>query len=82
MNRPQVSAWLAKYISKRCNIPESDVGEDTPFDEFGIDSLLAVTMTADMEEQFGLHLIPTAIFEFNTIRLLLDAVVSSKEIYE
>jgi 8-amino-7-oxononanoate synthase len=68
--------WLIKYISKRCDIPASELHTHIPFDEFGIDSVQAVQITAELEQQFDIPVEPTALFEFNTIDHLVAHLAS------
>ena len=63
--------WLFEYISRRCDIPISELSGDIPFEEFGIDSVQAIEITAELEEKFGFPVDPTALFEFNNIDLLV-----------
>ena len=68
--------WLINYICKRCDIPASDLHADIPFEDFGIDSVQAVEITSELEQQFQIPVEPTALFEFNTIDLLVIHVAS------
>jgi len=68
--------WLINYISKRCDIPATELHPDIPFEEFGIDSIQAVKITSELEQEFQISVEPTALFEFNTIELLAAHVSS------
>ena len=72
VNRTELGAWLVDYISRRCKISPDLVAGDRPFNEFGMDSLMAVDITVEIEELFSISMPPTALLEFNTINLLLD----------
>ncbi|MBS0427912.1 MAG: acyl carrier protein, partial [Proteobacteria bacterium] len=36
-----LKTWLINYISKRCDIPATELHPGIPFEEFGIDSVQA-----------------------------------------
>ncbi len=75
VNSEVLKDWLVNYISRRCDIPANELHADIPFEEFGIDSVQAVEITAELEQQFQIPVEPTALFEFNTIGLLVAHVV-------
>lgn len=72
VNAKALLDWLVNYISTRCDIPVSELQTDIPFEEFGIDSMQAVEITAQIEQQFHISVEPTALFEFNTVSLLVS----------
>ena len=75
-NLDTLTTWLINYISKRCDIPAAELHPGIPFEEFGIDSVQAVEITAELEQEFQIPVEPTALFEFNTIELLVAHVSS------
>lgn len=75
-NLDTLTTWLINYISKRCDIPAAELHPGIPFEEFGIDSVQAVEITAELKQEFRIPVEPTALFEFNTIELLVAHVSS------
>jgi acyl carrier protein len=75
-NLDTLTTWLINHISKRCDIPAAELHPGIPFEEFGIDSVQAVEITAELEQEFQIPVEPTALFEFNTIELLVAHVSS------
>lgn len=76
VNLNALKSWLINYISKRCDIPAAELHTDIPFEDFGIDSVQAVEITTELEQEFQIPVNPTALFEFNTIELLVAHVSS------
>lgn len=76
VDRDALKTWLTNYISRRCDIPAAELHPGIPFEEFGIDSVQAVEITAELEQEFQIPVEPTALFEFNTIELLVAHVSS------
>jgi acyl carrier protein len=71
-------SWLQNCISEASGVPLSAVGRDEDFEQFGIDSAGAVSIVMDLEEEAGLEteLEPEVLFEFRTIRGLVEHVES------
>lgn len=66
----QIETWLIERIANRRNLPLSAVRVGTPFLEFGMGSLDAVELAADLEKWTGRKLSPTAIYNHPTISAL------------
>jgi acyl carrier protein len=73
-NVQTISTWLINYISEKCDIPVALMDTTTRFSEYGVDSIEAVNITNLLFEKFGLELDPSALFEFNTIELLMESI--------
>jgi hypothetical protein len=69
-----LAVWLQAYIADKCKIPAGAVGCGIPFDQLGVDSIMAVGITVEIDERYGVELPPTALFEFNTIDALVEQV--------
>ena len=71
----EIVAWLTRQIASRLALPQTQVGATTPFIEFGMSSIDAVEMAADLERWLGRPLSPTAIYNHPTIAALADWLV-------
>ena len=71
----EIVAWLTRQIASRLRLPQTQVGATTPFIEFGMSSINAVEMAADLERWLGRPLSPTAIYNHPTIAALADWLV-------
>jgi len=66
----QIESWLANRIASRLRMDPVRVGVTMPFIEFGMSSLDAVEITAELESWVGRGLSPTAIYNYPTISAL------------
>jgi acyl-CoA synthetase (AMP-forming)/AMP-acid ligase II/acyl carrier protein len=66
----EVEAWLSQRIASRLRLPRSQVLASTPFMEFGMSSLDAVEIAADLQRWLGRSLSPTAIYNYPSISAL------------
>ena len=66
----QIQQSLVGVIAERLKLDKSSVLLDTSFDEYGIDSVAAVEISADLGELLERDLPGTLLYEFPTINEL------------
>ena len=66
----EVEAWLVQRIASRMRLPREQIDVNSPFLEFGMGSLDAVEIAADLEHWLSRPLSPTAIYNYPTISAL------------
>src|SRR3954453_20487034 len=52
----QIEEWLLRWLVNRLSMDASAVARDRPFAEFGVDSLTAVELSQELEDEFGVPL--------------------------
>ena len=52
----QIEEWLLQWLVARLGMDASTVARDRPFAEFGVDSLTAVELSQELEDEFGVPL--------------------------
>ena len=65
----QTETYLIELLAKNLNLNSSRIRATSPLDEYGIDSVVALTLTAELEKSFG-SLSKTLLFEHTTIKSL------------
>ncbi|MFF2445416.1 beta-ketoacyl synthase N-terminal-like domain-containing protein, partial [Priestia megaterium] len=65
----QTTAYFKGLLSRATKLPDSRIDAHAAFEGFGIDSVMAMTMTAELEATFG-PLPKTLFFEFRNVREL------------
>ena len=73
----QVEAWLTERIASRMRLSRDQVRVTTPFLEFGMSSLDAMEIAADLERWLRRPLSPTAIYNHPTISDLAEWLTGS-----
>ncbi|WP_416370484.1 acyl carrier protein [Streptomyces sp. PR69] len=58
--------WLITRLSEYLQRPAEEIGSRTPFAEYGLDSVAALSLYGDIEEEFGLYLEPTVAWDHPT----------------
>jgi acyl carrier protein len=52
----RIEAWLLEWLVERLGLDPADIARDRPFAELGVDSLTAVELSHELEQQFGVPL--------------------------
>jgi acyl carrier protein len=58
-------AWLIERISKALKV-KGPMDPDAPFSKYGLQSIDAVILAMEIEEEVGVELPPTLLWEYNT----------------
>jgi acyl carrier protein len=66
----RVRSLLAAYLK----IPAESIGEDSKLDELGLDSLGALELVFEIEEEFKIKVPDEKIPEFRTVRAVCDGI--------
>ena len=66
----EVQAWLAGRIVAYGKKAAGDFTVDTDFSEIGLDSVYALTLCGDIEDEYGLEIDPEIMWDYSTIRTL------------
>ncbi|MEH1782799.1 MAG: beta-ketoacyl synthase N-terminal-like domain-containing protein [Nostoc sp.] len=66
----EIQAWLVNQISQRQNIAPHSIDPRESFSYYGLDSIAAVSLSADLEDWLGCKLLPTLAYDYPTIATL------------
>ncbi len=72
---PDVAAirrWLVSYLVDELGVDRGEIDAAAPFEDLGLDSAAAVTLTGDLEEWLGRTLSPELAYEHPTIDALAE----------
>lgn len=70
-----VQTWLTDRVLAYGKATPDGFTPDTPLSELGLDSVYALTLCGDIEDQYGLEVDPTIVWDYPTIRELADGIV-------
>ncbi|MBE9045458.1 alpha/beta fold hydrolase [Pleurocapsales cyanobacterium LEGE 10410] len=62
--------WLVENLAQRLGIPASEIDINEPFASFGLNSVAAVSLSADLEDWLESKLSPTVVYDYPNIREL------------
>jgi acyl transferase domain-containing protein/acyl-CoA synthetase (AMP-forming)/AMP-acid ligase II/pimeloyl-ACP methyl ester carboxylesterase len=63
----QIQNWLIDNLAQRLNIPASEIDINEPFASSGLNSVDAVSLSADLEDWLKIKLSPTIVFDYPNI---------------
>ena len=62
----EMRAWLTERISNALKV-KNGMDPNAPFSKYGLQSIDAVILAMEIEEQVGVELPPTLLWEYNTV---------------
>lgn len=72
MTKNEIEDFIRSYLAKNLKIPPEGVERDVTFDRYGVDSFIAVSMTAELSEMLETEISPTLLYEKPTLRQLSE----------
>jgi polyketide synthase 13 len=67
----KTTEWLRTRISLRSGFKTTHVDPDEPLSSYGLTSMEAITLTAELEEALGIRIEPTLVWEYPSINSLV-----------
>lgn len=67
-----VESWLAGRILAYGKKEAGDFTFDTDFSDIGLDSVYALTLCGDIEDEYDLEIDPEMLWDYSSIRSLAD----------
>ncbi|MEM9216874.1 MAG: amino acid adenylation domain-containing protein [Cyanobacteria bacterium P01_F01_bin.150] len=68
----EISAWLINKIAESLQLVPKEIDTRQPFAVYGINSLKAVSIAAELEEWLGMSIAPTIVYDYPTIQALAN----------
>jgi acyl carrier protein len=62
----RIEAWMLDWLITRLGLTAEDISRDRPFAEYGVDSLTAVELSHELEQQFSVPLPPIVAWNYPT----------------
>jgi acyl carrier protein len=62
----EMRAFLVERVSKALKV-KNGMDPDAPFSKYGLQSIDAVILAMEIEEEIGVELPPTLLWEYNTV---------------
>ncbi|WP_423241852.1 MULTISPECIES: acyl carrier protein [Limnospira] len=67
-----MQGWLITQMAERLGLNPDDIDIDEDFANYGLNSIEAVNLSGDLENQFGRRLPPTLLWDYPTIKAIAD----------
>lgn len=69
-DRDALERWIAELVASAVDLEPASIDVEARLDRYGIDSAAAIGLTDELEQQLGVPLDPTLLYEYPTIRSL------------
>ena len=66
----EIEAWLVSNLASHLNVLPDEINVNESFDDYGLDSSVAVSTTGDLAEWLGYELEPTLFWEYPNIKAI------------
>ena len=64
---------LKHFVARAADTEDDDIDDDANLGDYGVDSGAAVALIGELEEEFGIELSPTLVYEHPTLDSLAEA---------
>lgn len=78
MSDTNLTHFLREQIAKRTDLPLEEVREESVLIDIGLESIDAVLLCGDVEDEFDVEIDPSMIFEHDTLGAFATAVLALK----
>ena len=76
LSREELTAWLRACIAEHVQLTPDEIRPDVPFASYGLDSVYAFVVMAQIEERLGVTLDPTVIWDQPTLDGLIGVLTA------
>ncbi|MFD3505492.1 acyl carrier protein [Streptomyces sp. NPDC058676] len=77
LSSEELTTWLKERIAAHLDMSADDIQTDEPLGSYGLDSIYALTVVAEIEDHIGVSLEPTVMWDEPTVDRLV-AVISAE----
>lgn len=72
----EIQDWLINRLATWLLLDYDEIDIEQPFASYGLTSITAVSMTADLEDWLGVELSPTLAYEYPTVAALSHHLIT------
>jgi acyl carrier protein len=66
--------WLVERVAEHLKMKAADIRSDVPLSDYGLDSVYALSVAAEIEDHLGFAVDPTMMWDNPTVDALLTAI--------
>lgn len=71
-----VADWLCERVAEFLDTDPEQIDPDRPLAEYGLDSVYALALCGDIEDEFGIEVEPTLAWDHPTVRAMASHLTS------
>ncbi|WP_433498943.1 acyl carrier protein [Sphaerimonospora sp. CA-214678] len=70
----EIRQWLCARVADYARCPVAEIRSDLPLSEYGLDSVHALSLCADIEDHYGIEVEPTLLWDHPVLGSLSEAL--------
>jgi acyl carrier protein len=74
----ELADWLTIKVASYLNVPPHTIDVETPLADCGIDSVLAMNLCADLEQELGFAVDTTIVWDHPTIEAIATHLIAER----
>jgi acyl carrier protein len=75
-----IQTWLVSRLVDQMDIAPQEIDVQAPFDSYGLDSVVTVSLAGEIEDLLGCRFSPTLLYEYSTIETLAQYLADEAEV--
>lgn len=75
----ELRGWIAAHVAAQAGIAPADIRADRSLADYGLDSVYAATLAADIEDALGVEVDPGVALASESVGQLADALLATIE---
>ncbi|WNJ19783.1 acyl carrier protein [Pontibacter sp. G13] len=75
--REELIQWMIDHVAEETRMPKDKIETDKPFARYNLESIAAVSLTADLEDLLGTNLSPTLFWDFPSIEGVVNYLLKN-----
>ncbi|AGM08088.1 acyl carrier protein [Amycolatopsis keratiniphila] len=77
IDEEKLREWLVSQAAKYAKLDDAEIDADTPLSQYGLDSVSAVALAVDLEDEFGIVLGVDTLWKYPTVNLVVEMLLST-----
>jgi acyl carrier protein len=78
-DRDELRRWLVARAASYARLDPADIDCDTPLSQYDLDSVSAVALAVDLEDELGVVLDVDTLWTYPTVNLVVEMLVSKRQ---
>ncbi|ANN16018.1 hypothetical protein SD37_10450 [Amycolatopsis orientalis] len=79
IDEEKLRAWLVSRAAEYGKLDNAEIDADTPLSQYGLDSVSAVALAVDIEDEFGITLGVDTLWKYPTVNLVVEMLLSTPQ---
>jgi acyl carrier protein len=79
IDEEKLREWLVSRAAHYAKLDNAEIDADTPLSQYGLDSVSAVALAVDLEDEFGIVLGVDTLWKYPTVNLVVEMLLPTPQ---